>query len=248
MEFPNNRNGLRFLDTLFFNARSKTKKKGISWYEAQQNPEIMQKLEVVSKRIKNKSLYAVFQLWYGTVNQFKPCIAEFIYDKYKPTSVLDFSAGWGGRCLGAINKKIPYIGIDTNTDLQDGYRGLKEQYPDADFTIHYQPSETFDYTSVSYDMIFTSPPYFTLEKYQNMPEYTDKNDFITKFFIPVIVASWASLTQGGHLVLNMPETLYLVIKDLLPPLYETLQMPISSRFAKTSKDKRFEYIYVWCKL
>lgn len=243
---PNTKEGLKYLDGIFFEARSKTLKNTISWYDAQRNPEMMQKLQKISERLNNTP-YQAFQLWYGTVNQFKPSVAKYIYDRYSPKSVIDFSAGWGGRCLGAIHKKIPYVGIDTNTDLKVCYEELKENNPDADFKIHYQPAETFDFSTVNYDMIFTSPPYFTLEKYQNMPEYASKSDFLERFFYPVIRSSWESLMQGGHLVLNMPEEMYLSVKDL-PPVKEILKMPIASRFSKFSKEKRHECIYVWQKL
>lgn len=242
---PNSREGLQYLDSLFFEARSKTKTKcNMSWYEAQKNPEILQKLNQVAERL-NSNLYQAYQLWYGTVNQFKPSVAKFIYERYCPDTVLDFCAGWGGRCLGAIHRAVPYIGIDTNTDLKEGYEALKRNEPDAEFVIHYQPAETFDFSSVKYDMIFTSPPYFCIEKYEHMPLYDSKEDFLARFFYPVIEGAWASLTEGGHMVLNMPEEMYFCIKDMLPPIKETLMMPIGNRFSKFSNVKRAELIYVW---
>lgn len=241
---PNTREGLQYLNSLFFEARSKTITKcNLSWDKAQKNPEIMQKLMEVSERI-NTPLYKAYELWYGTTNQFKPSVAKFVYERYLPYTVLDFCAGWGGRCLGAIQRGVPYIGIDSNIDLKAGYDRLKEEQ-DAEFTIYYQPAETFDFSSVKYDMIFTSPPYFFIEQYQHMPEYDSKADFLARFFYPVIEASWASLMPGGYLVLNMPEEMYFCIKDMLPPIKEVLQMPIASRFSKTSSEKRYEPIFVW---
>ena len=45
---------------------------------------------------------------------FKPATAKYIYTKYNATCVLDFTAGWGGRMLGASSMDIGYVGFDTN--------------------------------------------------------------------------------------------------------------------------------------
>jgi len=239
------REGLKLLDTYFFEARSKTITKNNSWYDTQHNPEKLKKIEKIAERIKSPP-YQAYQLWYGTVNQFRPAIAKWIYTRYKPTSILDFSAGWGGRCLGAVQMGIQYTGIDSNVALKSCYDALLHDYP-GDVQMHFQPSETFDYSIVDYDMIFTSPPYFMIERYENMPTYKSKAEFLDTFFRPVIQKSWEHLKTGGHMCLNMPVEMYEAIKDMLPPLLETLEMRISSRFSKTSKKRRSEPIYIWKK-
>ena len=239
------REGLKFLDSIFFKHRSKTITKGRSWHETQNTPEKIEKIEAIAKRL-NTTPYQAFQLWYGSVNQFRPAIAKYIYTKYKPSSIMDFSAGWAGRCLGALEMGIPYYGIDTNTNLKQAYSELFLQRP-GHATIYFQPSESFDFSTVQYDMIFTSPPYFMIEKYEHMPEYISKADFLNRFFIPTVTNAWEHLAINGHMCLNMPHDMYEAIKDILPPLLETLDMPIASRFTKFSKAKRCEHIYVWRK-
>jgi len=239
------RDGLKLLDSYFFEARSKTITKGNSWYDTQHNPEKLEKIEKIAKRYKTTP-YQAFQLWWGSVNQFRPAIAKWIYTKYNPTSILDFSAGWGARCLGAIELGIPYTGIDSNLALRECYESLLRDHP-GNVTMHFQPSETFDFSQVDYDLVLTSPPYFMIERYECMPMYTSKIDFIMRFFRPVIKNVWENLKTNGYLCLNMPKEMYLALAGMLPDLHETLEMPLSNRFAKTSKEKRSESIYVWHK-
>lgn len=239
------REGLKYLDSIFFECRSKTITKGHSWYEAQRDPKMMEKLIEISTRLKN-SPYQSFQLWYGSVNQFRPAIAKWIYTKYKPTSILDFSAGWGGRCLAALEMGIQYTGIDSNVQLRECYDRLLTEKGSALDTIYFQPAESFAYSTIDYDMIFTSPPYFMIERYECMPEYRTKKEFIDIFFRPVISEAWKYLKSNGYMCLNMPHDMYEAIMDMLPPC-EELDMPICNRFAKTDKNKRREVIYIWHK-
>jgi len=237
--------GLKLLDSYFFEARSKTITKGNSWYDTQHNSEKLEKIEKIAERYKTTP-YQAFQLWWGSVNQFRPAIAKWIYTKYKPTSILDFSAGWGARCLGAIELGIPYTGIDSNLGLRECYESLLRDHP-GDVTMYFQSSETFDFSTVEYDMVFTSPPYFMIERYECMPHYKSKAEFLSVFFRPVIQNVWENLKTKGYLCLNMPEAMYEAIADMLPVLHDTLQMPLSNRFAKTSTQKRTESIFVWQK-
>jgi hypothetical protein len=55
-----------------------------------------------------KAQYQVFQLYWGSINQFRPTVAKWVYTTLKAkTGILDFSAGWGGRCLAAMSMGIP---------------------------------------------------------------------------------------------------------------------------------------------
>ena len=69
----------------------------------------------------------LFECWRinsGSITFFKMCSSTYLYKKYKATKVLDFTAGWGGRLLGALNLGIDYIGYDTNINLKTGYDEL----------------------------------------------------------------------------------------------------------------------------
>jgi hypothetical protein len=251
--------------------RIKTKtKRHISFYEAMHDQTITKKLKELVVKYKKKALveytdilllkamYQVFQLYYGTINQFRPMIAKWVYTLVKPQiGILDFSAGWGGRLLAAMSMKIPYIGIDANKKLEASYRNMIKTYePDANVTLIFKPSETVDLSRFKYDLIFTSPPYFMIEEYEKMPAYKSKQGFLDIFFIPVVLNAWKYLANGGNMALNMPEEMYDAIKDLLPKVKRQLVLPLSNRHpvntvkgAKlgTEDKERHELIYVWHK-
>lgn len=245
------RAGLRALDRLFFQHRIRTKTKaGVSFSDALNTPEITGHLHTLIKRYKLKpgaeSLYAVFRLWYGSVNQFRPAIAKWVVSRYSPkVGVLDFSAGWGGRALACMSLNVPYTGVDTNTELQEGYAKLQEYNPTSPLNMIWKPAEqvAFDFP---YDMVFTSPPYWKTEVYEHMPEYRSKNEWYEVFLIPVIMKAWDGLLLGGTMALNFPQEMYERVQEYLPPVKEILIMPLKNRNVKKGL-KSEENIYVWCK-
>jgi len=266
-----NRTAIQTLDYFFLPYRLKAKtKKHISFAEAMRKPEIVKHLSELVERYKKRSIssfndpndllkqqYSVFQLYYGTINQFRPSVARWIYCTLKPTKgILDFSAGWGGRCLAAMSMGIPYIGIDANTHLEGAYkRMIKTVDPDADVTLVFKPSEQVDFSKYTYDLVMTSPPYFMIEEYEKMPAYQSKQGFLDKFFIPVIKNAWAHLASGGHMALNMPHEMYMAAREHLPPVTKRMMLPLANRHptnagakrAIGTEKERHELIYIWKK-
>jgi tRNA1(Val) A37 N6-methylase TrmN6 len=263
--------GTKALDYFFFQHRIKAKtKRHISFYEILSMPDKvahLNKLVEQYKKTKIKGLtrtellrhqYGVFQLYYGTINQFRPMVAKWLYCTLKPqTGILDFSAGWGGRCLAAMSLGIPYIGVDSNTKMKSAYHNMIKTYdPKAPVKMIFQPSETVNFSKFQYDLIFTSPPYFKLEEYEKMPDYSSKQDFLDRFFIPVVLAAWAGLKPKGHMALNMPAEMYDAVKSFLPRLKKSYVLPLinrhpgaaARRVTLNSRSKGHkELIYVWQK-
>jgi 16S rRNA G966 N2-methylase RsmD len=260
---------LKALDYFFLPFRLKAKtKRHISFFDAINDSDRKKFLDTLVKRWKKnlptderrrlRAQYEVFQLYYGTINQFRPTIAKWLYYKLGvKQGVLDFSAGWGGRCLAAMSLGVPYIGIDANTRLESAYRKMINTYQ-ADANVHmiFQPSETVDFSKYHYDLIFTSPPYFMLEKYEKMPQYETKQDFLDKFFLPVVKKAWASLKAGGKMALNIPEEMYLAIRSILPPIQSKIVLKLSDRHSVNAAQRAKigetgeaygEFIYVWHK-
>ena len=266
------RMGLPTLDHFFLHHRLKAKTRAhISFYDAMKDPEKKKHLTELVVRYKKKPLseytkegllkaqYQAFQLYYGSINQFRPIVAKWVYIHFQPKGILDFSAGWGGRALAAMSLGIPYIGIDANTRLAPAYRQMiAAVQPTSSIQLLFQPAETVDFEKFKgkYDLIFTSPPYFMLEEYEKMPQYKSKEGFLRIFFVPTVLSSWKYLPRGGHMALNMPEEMYDAIKPHLPKRHQLLKMPIANRHAtNASKGQRlgaedkesFESIYVWKK-
>jgi tRNA1(Val) A37 N6-methylase TrmN6 len=262
--------GNKCLDYFFLGHRLKAKTKmHVSFAEAIKNPKIVSYLNEKIRKIKKdypkeadallRQQYNVFQLYYGTINQFRPTEALRVYCALKPkTGILDFSAGWGGRCLAAMAAGIPYYGIDANTNMEKSYKKMIDFVkPTAPVTMKFQPSETVDFGKFQYDLVFTSPPYFTLEEYEKMPKYGSEEGFLDIFFRPVVAAAWKHLKTPGYLALNMPKEMYDAIKEDLPPLYKRMRLPVKNRHATNAargavlgthnSGAKSEGIYIWRK-
>ena len=266
------RMGLPCLDYFFLHHRIKAKtKRHVSFFEALKDEDILAYVNSKVGSVKGvysgnvtedeflRKRYDIFQLYYGTINQFRPTEAKRLYCTLGPKKgVLDFSAGWGGRCLGAMAYGVPYIGIDANVNMKPTYeRMIKTLEPAIKVTMKFQPSETVDFSKFTYDLVFTSPPYFTLEEYENMPEYGSKEGFLDKFFRPVVLNAWKHLDRSGHMALNMPKEMYEAVKGILPRVWKRIQMPIANRhptdavagsvIGEKNSKARSETIYVWKK-
>ena len=262
------------MDHYFFRHRLAAKtKRAVSYYEwirtdwqRNESEHSFYKFNLAQGKTPDKARYAVFRLYYGAIHGFKPLIAKWLYCTYKPrTAVLDFSAGWGGRCLGAMALGIPYIGIDTNKDLRPAYeRMANELDPESNsksnpkVTMRFQDAAATDFSRFKYDMVLTSPPYFKtvrpIEGYAHMPDYKDRADFNARFLFPVIRATYSNLARGGTYALNIPDDMHDEIKTagILPPkLHAKHRLFLQPRFAKGNPnhpDVQYnEHIYVWKK-
>ena len=199
------------------------------------------------KEITNAGILAGIRMRIGSVNQFRPAYAKFIYTKYGAQKVLDISAGWGGRMLGAMACGIDYTGFDTNKALVKPYQRIVAAYAHTgDCKLITADTATINFKKYDYDMVFTSPPYFMLEKYEDMPQYEDKDDFNARYWRPVVKGSWRGLKKGGHFILNCPDEMgWLAAQYIGAMPDETLPYYISSR-TKDGK-KRSEKVFVWHK-
>jgi hypothetical protein len=268
------REGNKALDFFFFHHRLAAKtKRHVSFLNILKDTKKYQYLKNKTRKIKKYDLlthpkspdaqlqnqYGTFQLYYGTINQFRPTIAKWLYCQLKPkVAILDISSGWGGRCIAAMAMGIPYIGFDANKKLESSYKKMvKTLEPTADVKMTFKPSETIDFSKYDYDLVFTSPPYFMIEEYEGMPKYEQKQGFLDVFFVPVLKNVWTHLRSGGHLALNMPDEMYDAVKSCLPKVTKKVKMPLMDRHASEAASgsdlekgatERFEYIYIWKKL
>jgi hypothetical protein len=268
------REGTKALEHWFlpFRLQAKTKK-NISFMGALKTRKVKTYLLEKTRKIKKysqmtrkktpdevlRNMHGTFELYYGTINQFRPAVAKWLYC-YLGTKlgILDISSGWGGRCLAAMSLGIPYYGFDANKKLETPYRKLVAALdPNAKVVMKFQPSETADFKGLKYDLVFTSPPYFMLEQYEGMPKYNQEQGFLDDFFIPVIKNAWSSLQPGGYLALNMPQSMFEPLKSCLPKLFKKVKMPLMDRHAseaaaggdlKRGKTKSSEWIYIWKKV
>lgn len=149
-------------------------------------------------------------------SQYKPAIAKSIYEKYGSRDVLDFSAGWGDRLCGfyAANGTRSYIGIDPNVAVFEKYGEQEKMYGKLtnkkQVTLYNMPAEDVTLPSACVDTVFTSPPYFNLEKYsedetQSFKRYRKVEDWLQGFMFRTIRMAWRALKPNGYLILNISD-------------------------------------------
>lgn len=208
--------------------------------------------ENVKNKNKTKNEYVVlkevFNICIGAINIFRPLMAMEIYSKYKPQCVLDICAGWGGRAVGAAVLNVPhYIGIEINTKLELPYNNLIEflsHKSNTNIDMHFISALDIDYAELPpYDMVFTSPPYYFLEKYSHNAPYVNKRDMDEKFYKPLVERSYLHLQPGGHFIFNVNKEIY--DNNCVPILGEAHSI---LPFKKSKRQNNYtECIYIWTK-
>lgn len=150
--------------------------------------------------------------------QFRPSAAKYIYDYFQAETVLDFSMGWGDRILGAHASDYvkKYVGIDPNPNLIAGYIQQIKYYgyiwQGKQFSLRPGRAEDpqISFPDNEFGLIFTSPPYFDKEKYdqseaQSYKMYKSFDSWMQNFLFKTIELRTPSLKSGGHLVINVSD-------------------------------------------
>jgi|APSaa5957512535_1039671.scaffolds.fasta_scaffold02583_5 hypothetical protein len=156
-------------------------------------------------------------------SQFKPNVAKVLYDKLGSENILDFSAGWGDRLAGFYGSESGkyYLGIDPRKENHPLYREQKEFYEkhrnmffevDKDSEFLESPAEDVDFEQYKdmFDTVFTSPPYFGVERYsyddtQSWVRYKTIDEWNDKFLQTTIKKLWGSIKSGGYLLVNISD-------------------------------------------
>jgi len=149
-------------------------------------------------------------LRYHMCSQFRPSAARTLYEHFGANRILDCSAGWGDRCVAAIDKE-QYLGVDPSPKLVPLYEKMLYTYRrviQGTVEIIHEPFEDAEIPYKDFDMVFTSPPYFNKEKYddsetQSWKRYSTKDRWLTGFMYPLIEKCHEALKDGGIMALNI---------------------------------------------
>ena len=265
------RTGNNIVDFFTFQERLETRGKyDVTFYDFVKNIEDFKKKKFIqnmftyyatvknARGLKNEYivLKEVYNICISAINIFRPLMAVEVYAKYKPSVVLDPCAGWGGRAVGAaVCGNIQYFGIDVNQSLRIPYQNMcaflnsrckskSNLYPRISMTI--ADAVTYDYSQIEprYDMVFTSPPYYFIEKYSHSPSYNNsKDEMDQEFYVPLFSQTYLHLLPGGCMALNVNREIYeRVCVRLFGPAHQTMNCKKSKR----QNDYR-EMIYIWIK-
>lgn len=188
--------------------------------------------------INGRTIRSAFRLGTYTATQFKPSVAKAIYEKHNAVNVLDTSCGWGDRLAGfyATPSTKLYVGCDPNPDVYEVYKQQclfyeemlgstpiiteSENYFECvgkkTVKIWNKPSEDVDWNLYldTFDLYFTSPPYFETEKYGTDTSSVDKQSWFryntferwkNDFFFNVTESVWKTIKKGGYMMINIIE-------------------------------------------
>jgi 16S rRNA G966 N2-methylase RsmD len=177
------------------------------------------------------------------LNNFPPVVAKTLYETYCPVNgkILDFSAGFGGRLVGAMSSKnnYQYVGVDPSTKAVESLNKLRVFLNVEDRAkIINKPFEDCDgdLENDSFDYCFTSPPYFNKEIYsdeetQSCNRYNEIEAWRTGFLKKSFEIIQKKLKKGCLLMVN--------IADITNKGVE--KYPLEKITVDTAKEVGFEY-------
>ena len=153
-------------------------------------------------------------------SNFHLVVCTSVLNFFKSKRWLDPSAGWGDRLISAINYgECEYRATDPSACLQEKYSEMINALAlDNDkYRITQEGFEEANIEKNYYDLVFTSPPFFDLEKYTNEPsqshiKYNTLEDWVINFMYPLLRKSFRALVQNGHLCLYISDNVGSKIK------------------------------------
>lgn len=209
------------------------------------------------------NVFECFRINLGSIVMFKATTAKYLYKKYRAKSILDPTAGWGGRMLGAWSLGINYTGIDTNVEMTPAYDSMMKflneytGFENKNFVVErnsklnmiWDSCLAVDFSKLDYDFVLTSPPYINLEIYEHMELWDSDTAFYKEFFIPLWQKCVDNIKQGGHVCFNISPKMYEdAVKNGLTPCDEEedlLQQMGQRKKQLTTGKKKHDKIYIW---
>jgi len=254
--------GNNIVDYFTFVQRLETKGKyDANYFDFLFNLEIFEEKKFIQnmlkyyKDIKNKNntkneykvLKEVYNICISAINIMRPLNCMEIYTRFHAKRVLNFCAGWGGSTIAAAALNLEaYYGIEINNDLKGSYDNMLTYLRtkcDTNFNVWFTDATNFDYSELDYDTVFSSPPYYFIEKYANNNVYLSKKDMNEKFYKPLFSKSYLHLKKGGHFIINVCKEVYEnVLKQILGEAHILFPLKKSKR-----QNNYTEMVYVWVK-
>jgi len=161
----------------------------------------------------------IWHIGFKECSTFKPKLEKFFIEFFNARKILDLSSGWGDRLIGAMASDIDcYHGFDPNPCLHPNYKNIIKTFKDyqvnknAVYIIKKQPFENATLKSNYYDLMMTSPPYFTMEIYDDNPSTSitqsitniqSEKEWFDKFLLVWIDKIYTALRKDGVIALNI---------------------------------------------
>ena len=234
--------------------------------------------ELRGGKLDDKSYMSAFRLGTYIATQFKPNVAKTIYQMTNAKRVLDTSCGWGDRLAGFFTSDAEeYIGCDPNPNTYKQYLKQVETYNSflskpKKVTLYNCGAEDLPWDKIdNIDCAFTSPPYFSTERYneggekeenQSWFKFDEYSKWRDDFYLPV---AQKSFERSKHMFVNIMDPniknkRYYSSDELVDSLKDNfvgqigmriMQRPKSDKLFKSEEEKAefMNRIYienVWC--
>ena len=215
-------------------------------------PELKEELwkEVVRRRVDEThpnprpvDVYETHRLNKGAIVPFKSSTAKYIYTLFGAQNVLDPTAGWGGRMLGASSMGIQYTGIDTNIQMMEAYRGMRDHGFTENCEMIWKSCLDVDFSAKPYDLVLTSPPYANMELYEHMTPWESADAFYRDFMLPLMEKLFKETTCP--ICINMSPKMYKVLTTKYQHPVCEKQIDLRQGLGKQWKTKSQDCLYVW---
>lgn len=182
------------------------------------------------KKLTRITLLGALRMRLVLVSQFRPASAKAIYTLYGGGDVLDFCGGWGDR-LAAAAAAYPLVKSFTIVEPRPEAAPLYAQQlanygVTMPLTVHSRCAEDVlpELDTHSFDIVFTSPPYFDCEHYGDVTTTPDTQShrkfrhfevWLHSFLFKVVGESIRLLRPNGVLVLNINDIMRRGTRHLL---------------------------------
>jgi tRNA1(Val) A37 N6-methylase TrmN6 len=188
------------------------------------------------KRINYLNLIDVAFKIYEPCSEFNPIWLTnmiYIFEKHigKITNMLDMSAGRGARMLACAALGINYLGIDPCECTNAKYDLMKKfarfcgsnshiQFIKSGFEDDWKLPSAFK--DKQFDLMFSSPPYFDLEIYEDTPgqsikKFNNLENWLENFLKVSMIKIFSLLRPGGILALNIDNPVH-IKRDYINPM------------------------------
>lgn len=156
----------------------------------------------------------------NVATNFKIINAKALIEKYTPEDgiVYDFAAGFGGRMLGTLSsdKNYKYLAVEPCTETYEGLLNLGqaiESVTGRTNSYHITKCGSEDKFTNRRDWVdfaFSSPPYFTLERYSDEEsqcyiKYPTLEEWFEGYVKPTIQNIYDMLKPGSHYAVNIAD-------------------------------------------
>lgn len=211
------------------------------------------------------------RFYYSTPINFAPIRAKAIYERFCPPNgiIYDYSAGYGGRMLGALSssRNFYYIATDPNKNTYYNLLNLgkyieKVSKRENSYKIYNLPSEKLGLKPNSIDFAFSCPPFFKREIYSNeetqstvaFPVY---EDWLEGYVRPTIQNCYIALKDNGIYGVDIMNYFYsgkkvTLVQDWIKIAEEEgfvfrKAFPIQSQVRAKKDENEIEKIYIFTK-